>query len=291
MNATINKMVGMLVLAAAILAGQAPYAAAQVVSTAEIDSDTLSPDFIGEENSIDSESPDIDEDAPCTADLDGDGEVGHSDLALALGSYGRCRRCEADFNSDSVVDAVDLAYVLGQWGTCGASESPRYLSCATRSRIEPELRTHAAAVPIVQFSGSEHEIDSCLGDLDEDGTVGRDDIAILFAAMERDAVTIADLNDDGYVDRMDLDALLRHYGPCAESRSALSYDDGESPSPTPEETCVGDMNGDDTVDATDLAHILGAAGRCRRCEEDVNDDTYINQIDMALVLGNWGSCR
>ncbi len=51
-------------------------------------------------------------------DLDGDGNVGASDLAMLLGSWGPCPRCPADFNGDAVVDAADLAQLLGAWGMC-----------------------------------------------------------------------------------------------------------------------------------------------------------------------------
>ena len=54
----------------------------------------------------------------CPADLDGDGEVGASDLAQLLGSWGPCPGCAADFNLDGVVSAADLAELLGNWGAC-----------------------------------------------------------------------------------------------------------------------------------------------------------------------------
>ncbi len=57
-------------------------------------------------------------DGGCPQDLDGDGTVGASDLAIVLGSWGPCEGCPADFNVDGVVDASDLAQVLGAWGMC-----------------------------------------------------------------------------------------------------------------------------------------------------------------------------
>ncbi len=50
------------------------------------------------------------------ADLDGDGVVGPSDLALLLASWGVCEGCPADLNNDGVVDAADLADLLAAWG-------------------------------------------------------------------------------------------------------------------------------------------------------------------------------
>ena len=57
-------------------------------------------------------------DSACPWDFDGDGNVGASDLAVLLGSWGPCPDCLADFNGDDVVDAVDLAVLLGNWGPC-----------------------------------------------------------------------------------------------------------------------------------------------------------------------------
>jgi hypothetical protein len=55
-----------------------------------------------------------------TCDLDGDGQVGASDLAILLGAWGSCvagdEQCAAaDFNDDGKVDATDLSLLLGQW--------------------------------------------------------------------------------------------------------------------------------------------------------------------------------
>ncbi|MFZ9880812.1 MAG: dockerin type I domain-containing protein [Phycisphaerales bacterium] len=54
---------------------------------------------------------------PCTEDLDGDGQVGASDLALVLGAWGSFGG-SADIDGDGQVGASDLALVLGAWGGC-----------------------------------------------------------------------------------------------------------------------------------------------------------------------------
>lgn len=54
----------------------------------------------------------------CSADLDGDGEVGAPDLAIVLGNWGVCEACEADLDEDGNVGAADLAILLGNWGPC-----------------------------------------------------------------------------------------------------------------------------------------------------------------------------
>lgn len=53
--------------------------------------------------------------AACPADLDGDGQVGASDLAILLGSWGGTGA--ADFDGGGV-GASDLAILLGSWGAC-----------------------------------------------------------------------------------------------------------------------------------------------------------------------------
>lgn len=55
----------------------------------------------------------------CSVDLDGDDEVGGSDLALVLGNWGECVEgpCNADLNGDGAVNGADIGMVLGEWGT------------------------------------------------------------------------------------------------------------------------------------------------------------------------------
>lgn len=50
-----------------------------------------------------------------SADLDGDGFVSSSDLAILLGSWGPCPGCAADLDGDGSVGASDLAILLGSW--------------------------------------------------------------------------------------------------------------------------------------------------------------------------------
>jgi hypothetical protein len=54
----------------------------------------------------------------CPADLNGDGMVDASDLAILLGAWGSTTDITADLNGDSAIDASDLAFVLGAWGPC-----------------------------------------------------------------------------------------------------------------------------------------------------------------------------
>ncbi len=53
---------------------------------------------------------------PTPGDLDGDGSVGASDLAILLGAWGSCTSsCPADLDGNGAVGAGDLAILLGAW--------------------------------------------------------------------------------------------------------------------------------------------------------------------------------
>ena len=59
-----------------------------------------------------------DECEPCIGDLDGDGEVGASDLAQLLSGWGPCQGCSEDLDGSGGVGPFDLATLLASWGPC-----------------------------------------------------------------------------------------------------------------------------------------------------------------------------
>lgn len=60
---------------------------------------------------------------------------------------------------------------------------------------------------------------------------------------------------------------------------------------TPEnDTCAPDLNGDDTVNVSDMLILLGAWGACPGCAADLNDDDVVNVSDLLILLGEWGDC-
>ena len=54
----------------------------------------------------------------CAADLDGDGNIGVSDLLSLLASWGPCKGCPADFDGNDDVGVSDLLVLLANWGPC-----------------------------------------------------------------------------------------------------------------------------------------------------------------------------
>ena len=57
-------------------------------------------------------------DAPCPADIDGNGAVDSADLGSLLSSWGTCAGCGADLDGNGVVDSADLGSLLSSWGAC-----------------------------------------------------------------------------------------------------------------------------------------------------------------------------
>ena len=55
---------------------------------------------------------------PCPADLDGDSEVGPSDLGLMLIDFGSCPSCPGDLDGDSEVGPSDVGLALLEFGAC-----------------------------------------------------------------------------------------------------------------------------------------------------------------------------
>ncbi len=54
---------------------------------------------------------------------------------------------------------------------------------------------------------------------------------------------------------------------------------------------LGDLDGDGSVGAADLAILLGAWGPCvdcAACPADLNGDCTVGAADLAILLGNWG---
>jgi hypothetical protein len=55
--------------------------------------------------------------------------------------------------------------------------------------------------------------------------------------------------------------------------------------------CLGDLNGDGTVNGADLAQLLVSWGPCSgACAADLDGDGTVNGTDIATLLADWGAC-
>ena len=73
------------------------------------------------------------------------------------------------------------------------------------------------------------------------------------------------------------------------SSNAFGYfDDLVLAAVSPSTPCPADLNADGTVDAADLAALLGAWGTAAG---DVNGDGTTDAADLAALLGAWGACN
>lgn len=92
----------------------------------------------------------------------------------------------------------------------------------------------------------------------------------------------ADCNGDGLVD----------YGQCRDG--SLADKDGNNVPDcceSRESCCVGNLDGNQSVDGADLGILLNAWGICSaQCAADLDGDGLVNGIDLGLLLGNWGTC-
>ena len=54
--------------------------------------------------------------------------------------------------------------------------------------------------------------------------------------------------------------------------------------------CPWDLDGCDTVGASDLLALLSSWGPCKGCPADFNDDGIVGASDLLDLLANWGPC-
>jgi hypothetical protein len=121
----------------------------------------------------------------------------------------------------------------------------------------------------------------CVGDLDGDRAITERDIRRLMA-------------DWGDCDDTEPEFGVRHAG-ATTSDHEPDLSDGRDDDPRvgddgPEPTCEGDINGDGSVDSTDLGSVLVNFGKCRGCDADLNGDGVIDEADANTVLRSWGPC-
>jgi hypothetical protein len=65
---------------------------------------------------------------------------------------------------------------------------------------------------------------------------------------------------------------------------------GSTTTPPTTTTTLGDLNGDGTVNATDLSILLSNWGKtsATAAQGDLNGDGTVNATDLSILLSNWG---
>ncbi len=157
---------------------------------------------------------DSDDADTCVGDLDGDGEVGPADLAIILVVMDtECKNCDEDIFSDGYVDITDVLILMLGWGPCNEASVDTGATPTGRSIAK-------AAAPVYDFTSvaeesKEDEKAVCTGDLDGDGEVGPNDLAIVMTHMgENCRNCLADVDGDHEVGTTDMLTVLIHWGPC-----------------------------------------------------------------------------
>lgn len=74
----------------------------------------------------------------CAGDLNGDGQVGSTDLGILIGSWGPGAG-GADITQDGRVDSADLASLLGAWGPCPMGPPATTIPAADSEQIVQQL--------------------------------------------------------------------------------------------------------------------------------------------------------
>ncbi len=214
---------------------------------------------------------------PCP-DLDGDGFVGASDLALVLGNCGPCPGCAADFNGDGVVNAFDIGYVLAHFGPCGTpvdfGEFDLSFDCFESGQFRWEKDTLCSELvpPCEEHTGAccdEGNTGECIDGVPES--------ECQFERWEKDV----------FCDELD--------PPCEEG----GFCNPQCPTDILE---FGGSGFNQEIDPWELANLLGCwsvpgpPGPCPPLVGvctcfDFNGDGCISPIDLAgSVLGEWGAC-
>ena len=58
----------------------------------------------------------------------------------------------------------------------------------------------------------------------------------------------------------------------------------------PGPVCPADVNGDNSVNVTDLLAVIVSWGPCDGCPADINNDDQVNVADLLAVINAWGAC-
>ncbi len=246
----------------------------------------------------------------CPGDLNGDEVVDSGDLAAILGSYGICKDCAEDLNHDGYVDETDVKILATFWGPCVSDNDGTTKPSPSPADVSDDPAIYASDVvgAIVTNDNvfSDEAQAACAGDLDGNGQIDSKDLAVLLSKFGRCRGCEEDLNGDGFVDQEDMDILFDNWGMCSVKEEEITHlsrsvaaaggDEIEEDLPPQNEPaeeepqCPGDLDGNGTIDSTDLAILLGRYGGCKGCDADLSGDGYVDQKDIDMLLASWGNC-
>ncbi len=194
-----------------------------------------------------------------------------------------------------------MTAVINEHGSFGSQGQPstsafNNLSASEQSQLFAFLRSLGQ----VEFDG-DHD-----GDVEIDDFHGYSDTIGFRGCFEStpspdDPCAIHDINQDGIVDLEDFDlfivAIDDELSDCNENGTndlldiLLGADDVDNNGVLDEcETCLGDINGDNSLNVGDILAIIDAWGPCGGCAADVNSDGEVNVTDLLFIVGNWGPC-
>lgn len=184
--------------------------------------------------------------------------------------------------SFAVNNQNNLAYVALSVGAGGVFVDDQPVAVVNISRIDGQLVTgventlsinesHQIAF-VANVAGGPEQLYVATFDSDIDDCNEND----IPDCEELQAGTASDCNTNGLLDECDI----------SEGESSDNNANG-----VPDECeCLADFDGSDTVDAFDLALLLGSWGPCPGCPADIDGNGVVDAFDLAQLLGSWGPC-
>ncbi len=222
-------------------------------------------------------------------DVNGTNVVNVQDLLALLSDWGQAPSA-ADINLDGTVDETDLALLKANWGATSGTDLRGDIdgSCVVGPvDLDISIAVYGTYYPAADIEGDDginildviaviSEWDricgeKLVGDVNGDWQVDSVDRRTLRALLGSTApkANHVDLNRDGAVDDADLELLDENFGATFGT------------------TFTGDINGDCVVNEQDKALLL-AVWDSDFPPADLNGDGTVNYEDLTLLLGNLG---
>ena len=77
---------------------------------------------------------------------------------------------------------------------------------------------------------------------------------------------------------------------CEAAAGAFLGADSECNDSSCSAPCAGDVDGNGTVDVTDLLAVISAWGPCISCDEDIDANGAVDVTDLLTIISAWGAC-